>query len=213
MAPKLKGKKKRDTKKKPESTAAGAGAGAPLPPPDPEPIVEEERQEDPGTPRRSPTPPPGSPAGSTRSQGSTRTDDTRAKKKRADPVTNLQAFSTTDQQEAFIEWWKGQPCLYNKKDAGYSKRDHTDEVRRMKAVEIGVTVDQMMKYMKHMRDAFNKVSKTVDIHTRSGSAQVDEGEFLSAHDTWLYRVMSWIKVHLQHHTGLSVGVSKPGILF
>jgi hypothetical protein len=175
--------------------------------------VEEERQEDPGTPRRSPTPPPGSPTGSTRSRASTRTDDTRVRKKRADPVTNLEAFSTTEQQEDFIEWWRGQPCLYNKKDAGYSKRDHTDEVRRIKAVEIGVTVDQMGKFMKHLRDAFNKVSKVVDTHTRSGAGQVDEGEFLSAHDTWLYRVMSWIKVHLQHHHGLSVGVSKPGVLF
>ena len=204
-------------KRQPKKVKPAAGAGPEDPPPDTENIVEgeEERVEEPGTPEgslrgslrgRSPTPPPESPAGA-------RTDDTRAKKKRADPVTNMPAFSTTDQQEAFIEWWKGQPCLYNKRDAGYSKRTLTDEVRRIKAEELGLTVDQMGKYMKHMRDGFNKVSKNVDIHTRSGSGQLDEGEFLSAHDTWLHRVMGWIKVHLQHHHGMSVGVSKPGVLF
>ena len=225
------------TKKKPGRKAkltAGAGAGDTEDSlVDTQNIVhgeeEEAVQRPPGTPQgsvrgRSPTPPE-SPAGSTRSHESTartddrtddttaRTDDTRAKRKRADPVTNLPPFRTNEQQEEFIEWWKGQPCLYNKRDAGYRKRTLTDEVRRIKAEELGITVDQMGKYMKHMRDGFNKVSKNVDIHTRSGSGQLDEGEFLSAHDTWLHRVMGWIKVHLQHHHGVSVGVSKPGVLF
>jgi hypothetical protein len=132
---------------------------------------------------------------------------TEQRKKRAEPVTTLGPFKTKDQQEAFVEWWKGEPCLYDKKCDGYHRRDHKDNLLRTKAADLGITEDQLAKYMKHMRDAFNKISKEVDARTRSGAGQVDQTEFLSAHDIWLHRVMGWIKVHLQHHKGMSVGVS------
>jgi hypothetical protein len=127
--------------------------------------------------------------------------------KRAVPVTSLEAFRETAVQEAFIEWWKGQSCLYNKKTDAYHRRDHKETLLRLKAADLGVSEDQLAKYMKHMRDAFNKVSKLVEEKTRSGSGQLDLTEFLSQHDQWIYQVMGWIKVHLQHHKGVSAGVS------
>jgi hypothetical protein len=134
------------------------------------------------------------------------------KKRRADPVTGLEAFKTTEQQEAFIEWWRSQPCLYDKKSDGYMRKDHKDQVQRTKAAELNISVDKMQKFMKHLRDAYNKISKLIDVNTRSGAGQVDLKSFLSAHEIWVNDAMQWIKPHLFHHAGLSVGVSEIGIL-
>jgi hypothetical protein len=163
---------------------------------------------------RPPTPP--SPTGSIRSTRSTRSnqgdDQAAPKRKRADPVTALEPFKTTDQKEQFIEWWRGEPCLYDKKHDGYMRRDHKDQVLKVKADSLNISVDQLLKFQKHLRDAYNKVSKTVDAHTRSGAGQVNVKDFLSAHEIWINECMGWIKQHLYHHQGQSVGVSKIGIL-
>ena len=155
--------------------------------------------------------------GSNRSGASTRSetrrrDEAAPKKRRADPVTNLEPFKTTEQKERFIEWWRGEPCLYDKKSDGYMRRDHKEAVLKTKADELNITVDKLLKFQKHLRDAYNRVSKAVDVNTRSGAGQVDLKSFLSAHEIWVNTSMGWIKQHLYHHQGQSVGVSKIGIL-
>ena len=185
--------------------------------------------------RRSPTPPPedppreqreqrsrnpsGSSTHSTRSTTERRRQEEEAaagppkqpKKRRAVPVTSLEAFSTTEKQETFIEWWETEPCLYDKRSDGYMRKDNKEAVVKAKAEELNISVDQIMKFMKHLRDAFNRVNKEVDLKTRSGAGQLELNTFLSAHDIWVYHVMGWIRPHLIHHAGQSVGVSKIGI--
>jgi hypothetical protein len=197
----------------------GAGAVPPVPPVQPD-------------LRRSPTPPPedppreqrsrnpsGSSTHSTRSTTERRRQEEEAaagppkqpKKRRAVPVTSLEAFSTTEKQETFIEWWETEPCLYDKRSDGYMRKDNKEAVVKAKAEELNISVDQIMKFMKHLRDAFNRVNKEVDLKTRSGAGQLELNTFLSAHDIWVYHVMGWIRPHLIHHAGQSVGVSKIGI--
>jgi DNA polymerase III gamma/tau subunit len=160
--------------------------------------------------------PPLSPTPSDRSAWSDRRRDDQAaaapKRKRADPVTTLEPFKTTEQKEQFIEWWRGEPCLYDKKHDGYMRRDHKDSILKAKAESLSISVDKLLKFQKHLRDAYNKVSKTVDVHTRSGAGQVNLKDFLSSHEIWINTSMAWIKQHLYHHQGQSVGVSKIGIL-
>ena len=53
--------------------------------------------------------------------------------------TAVEPDLTDEQQEDLVEWWKDNPCLYDKVHPNYAKKNHKDFVKKTKSDAMGIS--------------------------------------------------------------------------